>query len=265
MHIVHISDLHFGLPMQCDPAELRSAIQSLHPELLVVSGDLTHRARKREYVTCAAFLSELGIPCLTVPGNHDISIHHPLERLLRPWKKWHAYISPGSISQYRGMDCTVFGVNTVRRLGWYWDWSRGRISREQVGDLQQSLASEPEKAVTVLVAHHPFRLPEKYRKRSLIMGGNYALPRLAAGGVDLILGGHVHVPFTTVCKGIIISHAGTPCVKRVPGVGANSFNSIRTVGEDLVITCWILQGKRYSREQEQRFRKRDTAWSVINT
>ncbi|WP_051309636.1 metallophosphoesterase family protein [Desulfogranum japonicum] len=263
MHIIHISDLHFGHPMQCDLAVLSSSIQAMAPDLVVISGDLTHRARTREYRESALFLEQLGISYLTVPGNHDVSIHHPGERLFHPWKKWRTHIGSTGIVRYNGADFTVVGINTVRRFGWYWDWSRGRISSEQVREVQKYLASVEGKSITVLVAHHPFWLPDAYRNRALIMKGEDALPRLAASGVDLILGGHVHVPFCTVRSGMIISNAGAPCVKRLPEGVMNGFSSIRAEQRQLVITHWVLQDKQYIPQQKNRFIKREDRWDLL--
>src|SRR4051812_50079671 len=84
--ILHLSDLHFG---SGDNPDLEQAlvrlIERVDPELVIASGDLTHRGRRDQHERVAGFLRRLGRNVLAVPGNHDIPYTFPA-RFTTPWR-----------------------------------------------------------------------------------------------------------------------------------------------------------------------------------
>ena len=74
LRILHVSDLHAGSrdEVRVEPA-LRELIDEVAPQLVIASGDLTHRGRPEQHDRAAAFLKQLGPPVFAIPGNHDIS------------------------------------------------------------------------------------------------------------------------------------------------------------------------------------------------
>ncbi len=91
--IVHLSDLHFG---RIDPAVCRALaedVSALNPDLVVVSGDLTQRAREHEFEEARVFLKSLPLPQLVVPGNHDVPLYNFVARFLRPLTRYQRYIT----------------------------------------------------------------------------------------------------------------------------------------------------------------------------
>ena len=65
--IVHISDLHFGKE---DPAVARMLLEDINelsPDIVVISGDLTQRARSIQYRSAAQFLEQIKSPKIS---NH---------------------------------------------------------------------------------------------------------------------------------------------------------------------------------------------------
>lgn len=103
-------------------------------------------------------------------------------------------------------DFIALGINTVRRSSSFTDWSRGRINEAQSSNAAAVLEKQPDEKLRVLVIHHPFWLPDRYRHRHIIGNRNQALTSLRKAGVDLILSGHVHLAYTHVLDGLIVSH-----------------------------------------------------------
>lgn len=223
--IVHLSDLHFGAVSEGMAERLLRQLQSLNPDLIVISGDLTQRARSREFKQAAEFIKALPGKQLIVPGNHDLAAFDLTERLLYPWQKWRKFISPELEPTVSDTGYLGIGLNTARRLSAHLDWSRGRINLRQLLHAEHlAKASEPEQ-VCLVVTHHPFFLTDNMKHRGLVGRIGIAWPRLKAAGVDLILSGHIHLAYARLCNGMIVAHAGSGISHRLKGE-ANSFNLI---------------------------------------
>ncbi len=187
--IVHLSDIHFG---RLDPAlvePIQHAISRLTPDLLAVSGDLTQRARKREFLAARAFLDALPFPRLVVPGNHDVPLHNVLSRFVTPLSRYRRFITDDLLPVYRDEEMVVVGVNTARSL----TIGEGRINMRQVDGIVRHLAAEPPERIRIVVTHHPFDLPEGVKEARLLGRAVMAMTRLAGAGADLFLAGHLHL------------------------------------------------------------------------
>jgi 3',5'-cyclic AMP phosphodiesterase CpdA len=227
MTLAHISDLHFGRESPQLIEGLWQNLELIEPQLVVISGDLTQRARKKEFMAARAFLDSLQWPFLVTAGNHDISADNLAERFFHPWRKWHIYIGSPLEPVLVGKDHITIGVNTARRSGYSLDWSRGRINSRQIEAIAEYLAEEEEERLRVIVAHHPFWVPVEYSHRHIIGGRNMALNKLTEAGVDIILSGHIHSAYTHIVNGLIISHAGTTISSRLEANYPNSYQIIR--------------------------------------
>jgi 3',5'-cyclic AMP phosphodiesterase CpdA len=225
--LAHISDLHFGRENPRLVDGLLQTLEDIEPQLVVISGDLTQRARTREFLAARAFLDSLQWPLLVIAGNHDISADNLTERFFAPWKKWHRYIANTLEPIVRDKNSIIIGVNTARRSGYSLDWSRGRVNSRQIAAITEYLAEEEGERLRVIAAHHPFWIPKQYRYRHVIGGRDMAIGRLKKAGVDIILSGHVHFAYTHVLNGLIISHAGTAISDRLEADFPNSFKIVR--------------------------------------
>jgi 3',5'-cyclic AMP phosphodiesterase CpdA len=223
--IAHISDLHFGRDVAAVKQGLVAALGQFTPDLTVVSGDLTQRATKSQFRTARRFLSRLPQPCLVIPGNHDIPGLNLAARFFFPWQRWRRHLGMKRAPVIEGEAFIAVGLNTVRRMGWYLDWSRGRIGRRESRHVLRSLQSAASK-LRVVAAHHPFWLPAAHRKRRIITGRDAVWPAFQAAGVDLILGGHIHQPYIHQLGGMIVAHAGSTLSDRLPAGQANTLNLI---------------------------------------
>lgn len=260
--IAHISDLHFGREVRNVAEGLLKALEKARPGMIVVTGDLTQRATSSQYRQVRRFLSRLPPPLLVVPGNHDISVHNPLERLWFPWQKWRRTISFNLEATVTGDGCIAAGVNSVRRMSFSLDWSRGRIRPDQADRIRELLAPAPPDLIRIVAVHHPFWLPDSRMKRHLIGGRRYALKAFRDAGADLILGGHIHVPFTRIIHTMIISHAGSAISSRLDPGMANSFSLISGDRNHLLIRQMSWNGRRFEPAADQAFERTAKGWAT---
>jgi 3',5'-cyclic AMP phosphodiesterase CpdA len=261
--LAHLSDLHFG---RIDPATLDplvSAIEDLQPDLIAVSGDLTQRARLREFADARTFLDRLPGPRIVVPGNHDVSLHNPWLRFVSKWSRFREHIQGdirrGNLEQwYADEALVVVGVNTARAL----TWKGGRINAEQIETVRHSFASAARGVLRVLVAHHPIDVPDDWPRANQAMRARRALECWADCGVDLILAGHAHRAYAGgdaaslrigKHKAVIVQ-AGTATSTRGRGE-PNSFNVIHVSAHEIRVTrqTWQHEKRRFLQTHEDNF------------
>jgi 3',5'-cyclic AMP phosphodiesterase CpdA len=185
--LLHLSDLHVGTREEprIEPG-LASLIERIDPELIVASGDLTHRGRAAQHDRAAAFLRDLGRPIFAVPGNHDIPYTFPARftRTFRQFERLWETTEP----TYRSQRLHLVGLNSVRP----WLHQSGRIRSTQLADAAQRLSDAAPGALRVVVLHHhllgaPWRSRKKpVASRSRVLGG------LVEAGAELVLAGHIH-------------------------------------------------------------------------
>ena len=229
--IIHLSDLHFG---RVDPPILAPLVRYIHaakPDLVVVSGDLTQRARTAQFLAARAFLDQVPFPLLVVPGNHDIPLYNLVARFARPLQKYCRYLCADLSPFFRDSEIAVAGLNTARSL----TTKYGRLNPAQIGRLRDRFRRIEGEITKVVVTHHPFDLPPGYAdRRQLVGGAQAAMAAMAECGVDLLLSGHLHVTHTVLTAGryrltgysALVVQAGTATSTRGRGE-ANSFNCLR--------------------------------------
>lgn len=185
--LIHVSDLHTGAHRGADvSAALEGLVARVEPELVVATGDLTHRGRRAQHEGAAAFLRDLGTPVLAVPGNHDIPLLPP-GRFTHPWREFEREWKT-TAPTHRSDTLFVVGVNSVRP----WRHQSGGLSPDELERACARLDDAPAGAFRVVCLHHQLaNAPWRSRKRPLARRG-HVLERLAAAGAELVLSGHVH-------------------------------------------------------------------------
>jgi 3',5'-cyclic AMP phosphodiesterase CpdA len=229
--IVHISDLHFGRERPELLRPLIEALNALAPDLVAISGDLTQRARPGQYRAARTFIEALAAPVVSVPGNHDTPLHHPIERIFDPWGRYRRYICDDLEPAWVGRDIALHGVNTVNPLF----WQRGHVPRRAVARLCGSIAASPGR-LQIVMGHHPLEHLPTTSKR-LAKGAERALAALGDCGADVVLSGHLHMwragPFGAF-ESLLLVQAGTGLSTRLRNE-PNDFNLLTGARDRLVV------------------------------
>jgi 3',5'-cyclic AMP phosphodiesterase CpdA len=261
--IAHLSDLHFGRE---DPRVVEAVLLDVaasQPHLVVVSGDLTQRARAREFQAARAFLDRLPAPVLAVPGNHDIPLFDLPRRFFRPLDRYRRLVTDDLLPLFHEEDLAVLGVNTARSNV----WKNGRLSLAQIDGIRARLGPLPARVLKVLVTHHPFMAAPGAPARGLVGRGLQALQVAEACGVDLLLAGHLHVGFSgdvrahylSIRRSILVAQAGTATSLRVRGE-PNTYNVITADGPALGLEVRGWDGARFAPVSSVRYVKRGEEW-----
>ncbi|MCE6969439.1 metallophosphoesterase family protein [Cereibacter sphaeroides] len=221
--VLHLSDLHFGRDRPELMRPLIETVNSLEPDLVAISGDLTQRATEAQFRAAATFVAALKPPVLVVPGNHDVPLHNLAVRLVKPWQRYRRWFGRDLEPCWIDDEMIVVGANTVNPLAWQRGWFRPR----SLARIRRSFAGETER-VRIVVVHHPMEhTPED--DKELMHGAGRAIEDLAGCGADVVLSGHLHTwrvgPFAEAAgRGVVLQvHAGTGLSTRVRGE-PNDFN-----------------------------------------
>lgn len=266
--LVHMSDLHFG---RTDPALLEpvvAAVERVKPDLVVISGDLTQRARSWQFQQAREFLDQLPNPQLVIPGNHDVPLHNVIARFFRPLTKYKRHITDDLDPQYSDDEIVVVGINTARSL----TIAGGSIARRQVEWARERICGLPEHIVKIVVTHHPFALPPGVDEDHLVKRATSAMHELSFCGADIFLAGHLHLQHTELTtrryraagRAALIVQAGTGLSTRRRGEG-NNFNVIRTSSDEITVEnfCWSANTLKFDCVRGERFRRAECGWEAV--
>ncbi|WP_250507627.1 metallophosphoesterase [Caballeronia sp. GAFFF3] len=230
--LLQISDTHFGTERPPVVAALLRLADALAPDLVVLSGDITQRARKRQFASARAFVDALGAtPTLVIPGNHDIPLFDPLARLCYPYANHQRAFGADLEPAFDSAGLLVLGVNTTRA----YRHKDGEVSMQQVRRVAARLEAASAAQLRVVVTHQPVAVTRTQDEKNLLHGRERAVPRWARAGADLILGGHIHLPyvlplhdtFAGLTRRMWAVQAGTALSSRTHGTIDNSVNVIR--------------------------------------
>lgn len=255
--LLHLSDLHFGAEVaEAVEALVRSAAE-LRPDAILIGGDFTMRARRREWAAARAFLQRLEAPTLSIPGNHDIpGFNHPWHRLVRPFQRYREAIDAELEPVATFGEVEVAGLNSARRFGApSFDWSLGAVSVAQCLGLPRRFQEEtPLRAVIV---HHPMSAPEG-QQRKLLKRDGLLLAALEQARVDLLLAGHFHRSHVGLLKtpqgtgDVVLSHVSTACSWRTQGEPMG-FHLIEAAVDRLVIRRYRFASGGFAEFAAERF------------
>ena len=269
--ILHLSDLHFGAhdPRLVEAVEARA--DETRPDLVVISGDFTQRAKTEEFRQACAMLERLrtaGLEVLAVPGNHDVPLYDVLRRFLSPLTRYRRFIDDTLCPYHELADAAVLGINTARSL----TFKDGRINDEQVGHIRTVFAKVAAEMPRILVTHHPlFALPvgDGPELGKAIGEQELALDAIAKAGVDLLLAGHNHRASThhapdlvTRAGSALVIQAGTATSTRVRDE-EQSFNVIEIKGVDVTVTVQAWDGSGFAARDAQRYKRSDDRWQLV--
>lgn len=265
--LVHLSDLHFGRTESQLVAAIATEVRAVDADLLVVSGDLTQRARKHEFLQARAFLDSLPGPRIVVPGNHDVPLWNVLARAWTPLSRYKRYIEADTEPFYSDSEVAVVGINTARSL----TIKDGRINVRQLEAATEKFSHMPDDITRVVVTHHPFEGLDLESDEGIVGRADLAMDAFSRSGVDVILSGHQHLHRTGSSArrylidgyAALLIQAGTAVSSRLRDA-ANSFNIIRIDHPRISVECRAWQPSRAGFEisASQSFRHGPGGWEA---
>jgi 3',5'-cyclic AMP phosphodiesterase CpdA len=265
--IVHLTDLHFGRERSELVQPLHLALRAVQPELVVVTGDLAHRARRGQFRQAMGFLHGLKLPFVTLPGNHDVPLYNVFARFLFPFRGWRSSVSKELTPQAKVGRLRIFAANTADPFR----VRRGVLRRRDLSQITAELRNGPGNAINILACHHPFIEPPGF-ERGETRRAAWALPRLAHDGLQVILAGHLHhwsvgmgiTPATP--RKVLILQTGTALCARI-GERDHGFSVLDFESEEIAITPWIVDEAtvRFSPAAARRFARTDGCWTIVGS
>lgn len=244
--IVQLSDTHFGteVPVVVDAA-IR-AVNTLRPDVVLISGDITQRARHAQFHAAADFLDALSVDeKLVIPGNHDIPLFNVFTRLCSPYRAYRSVFGMREAS-WGNHDAVIVGLDATSR----WRHTRGALGAAHLAEkIRHARARFAPHTLLIACAHQPLHTawPEDMSER--LIDAEQTADACSALGVDVVLSGHVHVPLLTTTQAVfprlgrhfILAGAGTALSHRIRPGAPNSFNTIGVATQDAVRTVAITQ------------------------
>ena len=230
--LLHLSDTHFGTEDAPVAAALLALAHDEKPDVVILSGDITQRARRNQFAAARRFCDSLGVAhLLALPGNHDIPLFNLFARAWSPYGGYLEAFGPDLEPVLALDDALVIGVNTTRASR----HKDGEVSPEQVGRVMHLLAQAPRHQLRIVVTHQPACVLRPEDEPNRLHGGEAAVRAWSAAGADLVLGGHIHLPYVSdVCarvqgvkRTMYCVQAGTALSLRVRHGTPNSVNIIR--------------------------------------
>lgn len=230
--LLHISDTHFGTERTEVVDALIDCAARLRPDLVVLSGDITQRARRNQFAAATDFVARLGpAPVLPIPGNHDIPLYNLYARWRHPYANYRRAFGENLAPVWQGRGMHVVAVNTTRP-GRHTD---GEVSPQQCREVSGLVRQAGPGDLRIVVTHQPMHVLRPEDENNLLHGSEPAARDWAAEGVDLLLGGHIHLPyvgrlsdrFAGLPREVWVVQAGTAVSRRVRDGVPNSVNVIR--------------------------------------
>src|SRR3954465_5075455 len=268
--IAHLSDIHFGAHDPAVVAASEAWLAEHRPDLVIVSGDLTQRARIGQFRQARAWLPRLreaGHPLLVVPGNHDVPLYDVATRFTAPLHRYKHYISHDLCPWFEDAHVAVLGITTARPL----TFKSGRINREQMALIEESFAPVPAEKTRILVPHHPlYAMPigEGSELSEAVGRHEDAARAVCRAGVHIALAGHFHRTYAAAARkmvetagGALVIQAGTATSVRLRNDELQSFNWIHAHRRDdieLQVIAW--DGARFGRGNHVRFTWENESW-----
>jgi 3',5'-cyclic AMP phosphodiesterase CpdA len=230
--LLQVSDAHFGTERAGVLAALEVLVHAQRPDVLVLSGDITQRARRAQFAAAHDFVARLGIgSVLAIPGNHDIPLFNVFARLMWPYAGFRRAFGDELEPQLHTDALWVLTVKTTRRFRHV----DGQVDDEQIESVARRLQQAPARAWRVVVVHQPVAVTREKDGHNLLHGRAAAIRRWAEAGADVVMGGHIHLPFVlplherdaSLPRRLWAVQAGTAISHRVRAGAPNSVNLLR--------------------------------------
>ena len=246
INIIHFSDLHFGRIQNQVLVDLEKYLKDNQDELslVIITGDLTQRAKKEQFIAAKDFLNKIKVPVFVVPGNHDVPLYNLFLRFFSPYSKFRKYMGNLISNYYEDERIAVFGLWTVNPF----KVQSGRISQRDILSVTEKFKAVPAHKIKILAGHHPIATYEDPKIKKLF-------EKLIALKPDFLMWGHDHqssiMHFDETTKMLPIMMASGTTVSSRVREEANSFNLITILGDEVVIKTMVhISGEGFLSEKE---------------
>lgn len=239
--LLQVSDPHFGTDQEPVVNALVELASQLAPEIVVLSGDITQRARRAQFRAAREFVDRLKTPTVVIPGNHDIPLFNVAARAFVPYGNYMREFGGNLEPEFESSAFLIVCTNTTRPRR----HKDGEISREQIARVSERLRCASREQVRIVVTHQPVLVIRAQDEENLLHGHEAAVRAWCEAGADVVMGGHIHLPyirsirdrFGDLPRRIWAVQAGTATSWRIRGEIPNSVNVLRHVPGDLVCSA----------------------------
>ncbi|MBX9898402.1 MAG: metallophosphoesterase [Qipengyuania sp.] len=233
--LFHISDIHFGLENNRALDWVKAEVAARKPDAVAITGDITMRARTREFAAATKWIRSLEAPVTLEVGNHDLPYFNLIERFFKPYAKFYG------VEKMVERELTLPGLaivplRTTARAQPRLNWSKGWITGASLARCLAAIDALPEGTRAIVTAHHPLR-EVGTKGTALTRNGARALAELARRPVAAVLSGHVHDAFDLVeetANGPVRMIGAGTLSQRIRSTPP-SFNEIAWDGESLTV------------------------------
>jgi 3',5'-cyclic AMP phosphodiesterase CpdA len=254
MRLAHVTDLHFGAEEPAVVAGLRDDLVAQEVDRVLVSGDLTMRARAGQFQSAVDLLDAVARPWTSVPGNHDLPLDRPA-RALEPLKTYRELVARDAEPLVRDGGLLLLGLSTARP----YLWKGGHIDAAQVARIGSDLAAPAD--LRVLMLHHPVFRSVQRPTEALVHGVGPALHAAAQVRVDVVLCGHDHVAAQVRLPGGMVGlMSGTACSRRVRAGESQSYTVLELDGDTLRLTVRHWRDGAFRQRDETVWRRSSDGW-----
>lgn len=264
--IIHISDLHFGTENLTFVQTLLKEINQYKPDLVIVSGDFTQRARKKQFKAASEFLNKIPYAKIVIPGNHDVAFFNLFYRIFNPLRRFKKHIHPDLYPCFKNSEIAVLGVDSTASH----KWKSGHLSKTQIEIIKNKLSSIDNKLFKILAMHHNILPSPGSKIKKSIENYSHFIRAVDQCGLDLILSGHLHKSYCGNTQehyqthdAILVIQAGTAVSRRRRGE-ANSYNLITINGNKIGIQVRGIEKNRFLLLNDYSFQKTNSR-RVLNS
>ncbi|HEX7783405.1 MAG TPA: metallophosphoesterase [Sphingobium sp.] len=270
--IAHLSDVHFGAHDPKVVSATEAWLEAHRPDLVIISGDFTQRARVDQFREASAYLNRLraaGFHTLAVPGNHDVPLYDVTRRFTAPLRRYKHYIDNDLCPWFENDELAVLGINTARSL----TIKDGRINRDQMDLIHDRFRAVASHKTRILVTHHPlFAMPIGAGGELSEAVGRHddAIRAVCEAGVHIALAGHFHRTYAEAARKMVenagsalVIQAGTATSTRFRNNELQSFNWLhvnRNTDLELQVIAW--DGERFNRGNHIRYMYEEDSWNA---
>lgn len=270
--IVQLSDTHFGTEVPEVVSALKASLEALQPDIIIVSGDITQRARLDQFKAAADFISHLPAQVkFMIPGNHDIPLYNVIQRLFNPFKNYqHVFGTRENL--YKSDEVVIIGLDATSR----WRHTRGKLLKKQITRFMNQADRKSHPGIVMVCAHQPLAYAKPVDAENLLINAADTAQLFADNGVDIVLSGHVHFPLITtiaeqypsVRPPFVLSGAGTATSYRIRRGAPNSYNVIRTgiqpkTSLSIQLVEYDKDTKLFHEKTQKQFEKNTDGWREI--